>query len=109
MATRPFIDTLRQIERGHFLNELATQQQELIQAIQDTRKQGELIVKLKYQPETDGQLSVEASIISKAPTKTRGRTLFFMTPEGNLDIFDPRQADISEFKEVDIAPLRGAR
>lgn len=100
MAVRPFIDTLRQIERGHFLNDLSEAQHEVVQGIQDHRKKGEITIKLIYLPEADGQLSIEASVTAKAPSKTRGRTIFFMTPEANLDINDPRQVDISDFQEV---------
>lgn len=104
MSTRPFIDTLRQIQGGFLLEELAETQRELVQAIQHTNKRGTLTLTLTYTPEGQGQLSIEAAVKTKAPTLARGRSLFFVTPDANLDRNDPRQQSLDMRVVEDGAP-----
>lgn len=92
--TRPFIDTLRQIEAGFLLEDLAEKQRELVEAIQHTGKKGTLTITLSYVPEGQGQLSIAADLKVKAPQMARGRSLFFITPDANLDRNDPRQQEL---------------
>lgn len=104
MSTRPFMDTLRHIEGGVLLEELAEAQRELIQAIGHTNKKGELTVKFTYTPEGHGQVSIEADIELKAPQLARGRSIFFVTPEANLERNDPRQTEL-ELRTVSDEPI----
>jgi hypothetical protein len=68
MPIRPFIDTLRHVEGGQLLDELAEQQQAIIQAVQHTHKKGVLTITLNYTPEGAGaQVSIEADIKAKTP------------------------------------------
>lgn len=91
---RPFIDTLRDIEAGHLLDELTEAQHSLVDAIRLTGKQGELTIKLVYKPDGSGQMTIKADIKAKEPALSRGTSLFFLTPEGNLTRKDPRQQEI---------------
>lgn len=110
MSTRPFIDTFRHIEGGLLLEELAERQREILQAVSHTNKKGSLTITLNYTPEGHGQVSIEADIKAKAPKLARGRSLFFLTPDANLERNDPRQQEMelrtvtderpSEFKKV---------
>ncbi len=79
--SRPFIDTLRDIEAGGLLDELSETQHSLIDAIRLTGKGGELTIK--------------ADVKAKEPALSRGTSLFFLTPEGNLTRRDPRQQDLA--------------
>ncbi|MFD1699903.1 hypothetical protein ACFSB1_11245 [Halopseudomonas phragmitis] len=87
---RPFIDTLRDLEGGHLLDELTGVQHGLVDSIRHTNKPGELTIKLTYKPDGSGQMTVKADVKCKEPTLQRGTSLFFMTPEGNLTRKDPR-------------------
>lgn len=91
---RPFIDTLRDIEAGGLLDELSETQHSLIDAIRLTGKGGELNIKLTYKPDGSGQMTIKADVKSKEPILSRGTSLFFLTPEGNLTRRDPRQQDL---------------
>lgn len=91
---RPFIDTLRDIEAGGLLDELTETQHSLIDAIRLTGKGGELTIKLTYKPDGGGQMTVKADVKSKEPVLSRGTSLFFLTPEGNITRRDPRQQEI---------------
>jgi len=91
---RPFIDTLRSVERGRLLNELTEIQNEVVSAVQLTGKQGEITVTFKYKQEAEGQLRIDSSYKHKAPKPPRGGTMFFTTPEGNLLDHDPDQPQL---------------
>ncbi|MFJ4086325.1 hypothetical protein [Pseudomonas psychrophila] len=92
--SRPFIDTLRDIEAGGLLDELSETQHRLIDAIRLTGKGGELAIKLAYKPDGNGQMTIKADVKAKEPALSRGTSLFFLTPEGNLTRRDPRQQDL---------------
>lgn len=92
--SRPFIDTLRDIEAGGLLDELSETQHSLIDAIRLTGKGGELTIKLAYKPDGNGQMTIKANVKAKEPALSRGTSLFFLTPEGNLTRRDPRQQDL---------------
>lgn len=92
---RPFIDTLRDIEAGGLLDELSETQHKLIDSIRLTGKGGELNIKLTYKPDGSGQMTIKADVKSKEPILSRGTSLFFLTPEGNLTRRDPRQQDLT--------------
>ncbi|QLG93305.1 hypothetical protein HZF02_15625 [Pseudomonas yamanorum] len=92
---RPFIDTLRDIEAGGLLDELSETQHSLIDAIRLTGKGGELTIRFIYKPDGNGQMTIKADVKSKEPALSRGTSLFFLTPEGNLTRRDPRQQDLA--------------
>ncbi|MFI8372657.1 hypothetical protein ACIGCH_00935 [Pseudomonas helleri] len=92
--SRPFIDTLRDIEAGGLLDELSETQHSLIDAIRLTGKGGVLTIKLAYKPDGNGQMTIKADVKAKEPALSRGTSLFFLTPEGNLTRRDPRQQDL---------------
>ena len=93
--SRPFIDTLRDIEAGGLLDELSETQHSLIDAIRLTGKGGEPTIKLAYKPDGNGQMTIKADVKAKEPALSRGTSLFFLTPEGNLTRRDPRQQDLA--------------
>lgn len=103
MPVRPFIDTLREVEFGHLLDELSDAQKEVVDAVSSTNKAGTITITLSYKPEGSGQLTIKADIKKKVPTLARGTSLFFMTPEGNLQREDPRQQKLP-LKSVDTPP-----
>lgn len=107
---RPFIDTLRDLEAGHLLDELTEEQHQLLDAIRLTGKGGELTLKLAYKPDGAGQMTIKADIKAKAPVLSRGTSLFFLTPEGNLTRKDPRQQEMQlrSVTEETTEPLRTA-
>ncbi|MHA6478937.1 hypothetical protein ACX1DW_15795 [Stutzerimonas sp. KH-1] len=101
---RPFIDTLREIEAGGLLDELTEVQHSLVDAIRLTGKAGELTIKLAYKPDGAGQMTIKADVKAKEPVLSRGTSLFFLTPEGNLTRRDPRQQEIPLRSVTDDTP-----
>jgi len=101
MSLRPFVDTLRDIDYGSLLDECSAAQQELVAAVNRTGKQGEITIKLKYKPETGGQIHLEHDVVVKAPKEKKAKTIFFATPENNLSRTDPRQGELSGLRSVE--------
>lgn len=100
MSVRPFVDTLRDIDYGTLLEECATSQQELVAAVNRTGKVGEITIKLKYKPETGGQIHLEHDVVVKMPKEKKAKTIFFATSENNLSRTDPRQGELSGLRTV---------
>lgn len=48
----------------------------------------------RYKPDGNGQMTIKADVKTKEPALSRGTSLFFLTPEGNLTRRDPRQQDL---------------
>lgn len=111
MATRPFVDTLRQIRYGQLQEELAEALNELTQKCTATGKVGELTLKIKLKPNVAGQVEVLDDLNVKTPKPERGSSIFFATPEGNLQREDPRQGTLEGIRsvEADTGEIRQVR
>ena len=98
---RPFMDTLREVEYGHLLNDLSDIQREILDGVSETQKKGSLTITLEYIPEGDGQVTIVAKEPKASiPQMPRGKTLFFLTPERNLTRHDPRQMALDGLRKV---------
>lgn len=109
MGARPFSDTLRQIRFGELQDELTEQLNALTTACTKSGRAGELVLKIKLKPGKGGQVEVLDDLNVKMPKPERGTSIFFATPEGNLQREDPRQMELPELREVKAdaaAPLR---
>lgn len=101
MSARPFTDTLTALRRGELVDELADALNELTTACTDTGKVGTLTMTIKLKPGNAGQIEVVDEVKLKLPAPTKGSTLMFATPEGNLQRTDPRQMSIEGLRQVD--------
>ena len=101
MSTRPFFETLRDIEYGHLMEELAEKQKEVIDAAIATGKKGAITLSITYTPEGQDQITVAADLKHKTPEHPRGKTIFFVAPDSSLSRSDPRQIDIESLRTVD--------
>lgn len=109
MSIRPAVDTLREIRRGEMLDELAEHLAALVLACDRTGKPGALTVTLKLKPGRSGQVEIDDDIAVKAPKLSKGTTLMFGTPEGNLQREDPRQQQLPGLRQVSGAPAEPMR
>jgi len=94
MTARPFMDLLREHRNGLTHDELSDALQELVAAVAEERKAGTLTLKITVKPQGDGAVMVMDEVKVVPPKKTKGGSLFFVTPENNLQRQDPRQADL---------------
>ncbi len=100
MGQRPFTDTLRQIRFGELQDELTAQLNALTKTCTQTGRAGELVLKIKLKPGKGGQVEVLDDLTVKTPKPERGTSIFFSTPEGNLQREDPRQMELAELRQV---------
>ena len=91
MTARPFMDLLREHRAGLTHDELTEALNELVGAVVEERKKGTLTIKLTISPKGDGTVEVADEVTMKAPKRTKGSSLFFVTPDNNLERQDPRQ------------------
>ena len=87
-----FNATVAQLRNGQTQIEASELLNELVLACRETNKVGELTLKIKVRPDgATGQYFLEDQVTINAPKPERGKTLFFGTPEGNLQREDPNQ------------------
>ena len=92
-----FLRILGELRGGLVALDIAQKQEEVIKAIQDAGKSGELTIKLKYAPVGSGnrEVHVTASIGVKKPASPdlEERSIFF-AEHGQLHRHDPRQGQL---------------
>lgn len=90
---RPITDVLRDIRKGRVVDAASDELAEVVQAVLDTAKPGELTLKLKITPQGKGDnaVIVSAEIKSKRPQAKLPDALFFASLDGDLLREDPTQ------------------
>lgn len=100
-----FNATVAQLNNGRTQQELSEALNELVQACRDTNKVGEITLKIKVRPDgASGQYFLEDQMNVNLPKFDRAKTLFFGTPEGNLQRTDPAQGDLDIRAVQDATP-----
>lgn len=99
MGARPFMDLLREQRNGRLHDLLTEKMQELVQSVVEERKGGTLTMTLTVTPKGDGAVLLSDKVAIKTPEPARGESLFFVTPENNLERQDPRQ------REMELRPV----
>lgn len=91
LRTRPFADTLRELDKGRVHAELGERLQEVLAAVMDVRKAGVIQLTIKLNPSKAPDM-VEVSGVVTAKTPRAGRTsMFFVDDEHNLTRDNPHQ------------------
>lgn len=78
---RPFADWLRELSKGRVHQDATNRLAELVEAIHDTGKPGEITirVKIKPQPKMDGRaVLAEGAVTAKIPAPDAATSLFFV-------------------------------
>jgi hypothetical protein len=91
-----FAFTLAQLRNGKTQEELSEKLNELVVACRETNQKGELHLTITVRPDKgdSGQYFLRPDIKLKKPEFAAGDTLFWGTPEGNLQRTDPAQGDL---------------
>lgn len=104
-----FAFMLAQLRNGKTQEELSQKLNELVTACRDTNQKGELQLTITVKPDKgdSGQYFLRPDIKLKKPEFAAGDTLFWGTPEGNLQRTDPAQGDL-DLRIVDqpIKPMK---
>lgn len=91
-----FTFMLAQMRAGKTQEELSQQLNQLVQDCRMTGKKGELQLTITVRPDKGdtGQYFLRPSIKTKSPQFEVGDTLFWGTPDGNLQRTDPSQGQL---------------
>lgn len=107
MTVRSFVDFLRDHGNGVTLDALSDKLNELVAAVTDQNKSGSLTISIKLKPAgNSGALEVGVDAKVKKPENPPGVSIFFATPENNLQRQDPRQSTM-ELREVPAMAFKG--
>jgi recombinational DNA repair ATPase RecF len=93
---RPFTDVLRDIRKGRVVDAATEALAEVVRAVLDTSKPGEVTLKLKITPQGKGDnaVVVSAEVKAKRPMAPLPDALFFADLDGDLLRDDPTQQRI---------------
>ncbi|MEV4174019.1 hypothetical protein [Nonomuraea sp. NPDC049709] len=93
---RPFAAMLQEIQGGAVADQAATALQELVSAVNELGKKGEMTVKITVQPLKGNSqaLNVSGDVTSKPPRPEPAAGVFFFDEDGNLLRDNPKQAAI---------------
>lgn len=97
---KPFNLFLPEMRFGETVAELTEKMNELVAAVGNTNKTGSITLTIKLKPAGGGAIEITDEIKAKIPTLPRGTSLFFATPEGNLQRNDPRQGELDGLRSV---------
>ena len=93
---RPITDVLRDIRRGRAVEQASSMMAELVRAVDETGKPGELTLKIKVKPEKGGgsQKTITCEVKAKKPVQDIPEAVFFSDPDGDLHRTDPAQSEM---------------
>lgn len=98
---RPFAAILNDIRAGQVADDAARLMQELVAAVREHGKKGELTLKIAVEVMNEDALSVSGDVTIKAPRATPRAAIFFADANGNLLREHPRQATIPDLRVLD--------
>lgn len=90
---RLITDVLRDIRRGKVVDAASEKLAEVVRAVMDTEKPGELTIKLQIKPRSKGDncLLIQARVDGKIPQADLPDAMFFANLDGDLLRDDPTQ------------------
>jgi len=93
---RPITDVLRDVRRGRAVEQATRMTAEVVRAVDETGKPGELTIKIKVKPEKGGgsQKTITCEVKSKKPEQDIPEAVFFSDPDGDLHRTDPAQSEM---------------
>lgn len=94
---RPITDVLRDIRKGRVVDLATDRLAEIVQAVDETGKAGELTIILKVTPEKGGgsQKTLTAKVKAKIPEADLPEGIFFSDSAGDLHRTDPAQTEMT--------------
>lgn len=92
-TVRPFADFLTDLNNGLSHDELGDKLNELISAVAEIGKTGTLTFVIKVQPagRAEGMVQITDDIKLKLPVGNRPDSVWFVTPDGNVQRESPNQ------------------
>ena len=101
-TTTDFTDLLTELDNGRALQRISEEIAEVVDAVQEHKKAGEVTIKLKFVPE--GKMAVvSVQTTAKKPMEPYRSTIFFHGEAGSLHREDPKQLNL---RNLDSPPLK---
>jgi hypothetical protein len=99
---RLITDILREIRKGHPVEEATAALADVVKAVDDTGKPGSVTIVLTVKPTKHGgpEKTLIAEVKSKKPIADIAPAVFFSDDDGDLFRVDPRQEEM-ELREAD--------
>jgi ribosomal protein S28E/S33 len=93
---RPITDILREIRKGRAVDLASQRMAEIVQAVDETGKPGELTITIKVKPEKGGgsQKVIQVAVKAKIPEVDLPEGVFFSDEDGDLHRTDPAQNEM---------------
>jgi ribosomal protein S28E/S33 len=93
---RPITDILREIRKGRAVDLASQRMAEIVQAVDETGKPGELTITIKVKPEKGGgsQKVIQVAVKAKIPEVDLPEGVFFSDGDGDLHRTDPAQNEM---------------
>ncbi len=103
---KPITDVLRDIRRGKVVDRATEMLAEVVRAVDETGKAGELTIKLSIKPEKGGGVikTISAKVTAKRPEGDLPEGIFYSDRDGDLHRTDPAQPEM--FAEAETAGER---
>jgi hypothetical protein len=106
-APKSFIQTMAELQFGHFQDECTERMREAIIATAKTEKVSEVVLRIKMKPGKGGQVEISSTVDNKLPKEEKGTSIMFISPEFNLQRSDPRQQELTGMRVVDTGNTGG--
>lgn len=100
---RPITDLIGELQQGNFLHDTTEAVYEIMQAVMDTRKCGQLTMTITFAPTGKGTVEVASTFKTKVPEHDQPTTSFFVGKDYALHRHDPAQTRM-DLRAVDDQP-----
>lgn len=99
---RPITDVLREYRNGRAVDLASARFNEVVQAVDETNKAGEITIKIKVKPQKGGgsEKTLAIEVKTKVPELDLPDATFFSDAEGDLHRTDPAQTEM-RFRDTD--------
>lgn len=105
VATRPFADVFREMNKGRTHNEMSLALQDLVAAVLDTGKAGTLTLTLKISSAKSHDMVVVEDDVKVKKPQARAASLFYVDDQFNVRREDPNQDALPGLVEA-VAPSK---
>ena len=111
MNTTPFSQTLSYLSRGSVDSELTEELAQLVKAVRETGRAGEITLKIKVQMHSakdEDTVVITPSVNNKLPKHDMAKAIMYSTYDGDLLRNDPNQTEMNlrEIKAADTVTLK---
>lgn len=88
---KPITDLIGELQQGTFLHETTQAVYDIMEAVMDTRKCGQLTMTITFAPTGKGTVEVASTFKTKIPEHDNPTTSFFVGKDMSLHRHDPAQ------------------